>query len=287
LRRKGTRIYYFWTQDNAFIPSDVIEKLRGRPPDEILAIAHGIPTKPALSKFPKFDETVHVMEHNRLPWLIPAKEDTPELEFTRYHVIDPSGRKPWTMLWAAVDPAGRIYVYRDWPDEAAGAWGELNEKPEGKAGPAQQPNGFGIGDYVERIKMVEDGEEIFERLIDPRLGAALSVTKEGATSIITELEDAGMLCLAAPGLHVDHGLSLINDRLSYNQTAPISAMNTPRLFISDRCTNLIECIKNYTGAGGPDEVWKDFIDCLRYLLEHGADFVSKADLRQSGKSFSY
>jgi phage terminase large subunit-like protein len=287
LSRKSTRIYYFWTQDNPWIPPDTIDNLRGRPVEEILSVAHGIPTKPALSKFPKFDDTIHVIPHDSLPWLRPRKDDEPEMEFTRYHVIDPSGRKPWAMLWAAVDAAGKIYIYREYPDIGYGSWGEQSEKPEGKAGPAQKPNGFGIMDYVDMIKTAEDTEEMFERLIDPRLGAATTQAKEGATSIISELDEAGLTYLAAPGLHIDHGLSLINDRLSYDTNAPVSAMNSPHLFISDRCENLIECLKNYTGAGGNDEVWKDFIDCVRYLLENGADFVSRSDLQGQGRTFSY
>jgi hypothetical protein len=287
LNRAKTRIYYFWTQDNPFIPHDVLEKLRGRPVEEKLAVAHGIPTKPALSKFPKFDELVHVIEHGKLPWLAALKDGEKEREFTRYHVIDPSGRKPWAMLWVAVDPLGTVYVYREWPDMGYGSWGEQSEKAEGKPGPAQKPNGYGIMDYVEKIGQLEQDEVMFERLIDPRLGAALTPTKEGATTIITELERCGLTYLPAPGVHVDHGLQLITDRLGYDTEKEVGPLNSPRLFISDQCLNLIECLKNYTGTGGEQEVWKDFIDCLRYVLENGADFVSQANLQSQGKTFSY
>ena len=60
LSRSSTRIYYFWTQDNPFIPSDAIDAIRGRPEAEILSVAHGIPTKPTTGKFPRFDETVQI-----------------------------------------------------------------------------------------------------------------------------------------------------------------------------------------------------------------------------------
>jgi hypothetical protein len=282
LSRRGTRIYYFWTQDNPFIPRETVENLRGRPHEEILAIAHGIPTKPNKSKFPRFDETIHVIPHEKLPWL----QEGCTAEFTRYHIIDPSGSKPWAMLWIAVDAASKIYVYREWPDVGYGNWGEQGNTAEGKAGDAQKPNGWGINDYVEMIKNLEDGEFIFERLIDPRLGAAPTQAKEGATSIITELEDAGLTYLPAPGLNVEHGLQLISSRLTYDVTQPISSMNGPKLYVSDRCENTIECIKNYTGAGAT-EVWKDFIDCLRYALEHGADFISKVDMKDQSPTFSY
>jgi phage terminase large subunit-like protein len=282
LSRRGTRIYYFWTQDNPFIPRETVENLRGRPMEEILSIAHGIPTKPTRSKFPRFDEAVHVIAHEKLPWLQPDCG----VEFTRYHVIDPSGSKPWAMCWLAVDPAGKIYVYREWPDVGYGNWGEQGSTAEGKAGDAQKPNGWGINDYVELIKNCEEGEDIFERLIDPRLGAAPTQAKEGATSIITELEDAGLTYLPAPGLNVEHGLQLISSRLTYDNTQPITAMNAPKLYISNRCENTVECLKNYSGAGAT-EVWKDFIDCLRYALEQGCDFVAKNDEASRAPTFSY
>lgn len=287
LTRPGTRIYYFWTEDNPFIPYDTIEKMRGRPEAEVLAIAHGIPTRSATTKFPKFKEEVHVIAHERLPWELAEEAGDLQGEITRYHVIDPGGSKPWFMIWAAVDAADRVYIYREWPDAGYGPWGEPSEKAEGMPGPAQKPNGYGIQDYKELILNSEGGEEIFERLIDPRMGVASVHGQEGATNIITEMEDAGFVLHAAPGQKIDHGEGLINDRFSYNDNADIGPTNAPRMYISDRCPNVIEAIKNYTGCS-KNEVWKDPIDCMRYLLETGADFVSRADAGDSGRgTFSY
>ena len=288
LSRGSTRIYYYWTQDNPFIPNTSLDMLKGRPAEEILAIAHGIPTKPAMSKFPRFDETVHVMKHEELPWIKRGK-DEPQPELTRYLVIDPSGSKPWFMTWFAVDALERIFIYREWPDIAHGPWGEVGERVEGKVGPAQRPNGFGINDYVEIIKQAEaeNEETLFERYMDPRLGAATTQAKEGATSIMSELEDAGMSFIPAPGLHVDHGLQLINDALAWDSTKPLSILNSPKLVISDRCEQTIEALKNYTGAGGQGEVWKDPIDTIRYMMEAGANHVTKSDLSNDAKTFSY
>lgn len=287
ITRPGTRIYYFWTQDNPFIPHDTIEKMRGRPEAEVLAIAHGIPTRSSTTKFPKFKEEVHIIKHDQLPWekAQRAGKDLPEI--TLYHVIDPGGSKPWFMIWAAVDSSGRIFIYREWPDVGYGSWGEPSEKPEGSRGPAQKPNGFGIGDYVELIRNLEGGEDIFERIIDPRMGAAQTAGKEDSTSIISELEDAGLVLHAAPGQLIDHGISLINDRLAYNEEVEVSVTNSPRMFISDQCENLIECLKNYTGCSR-EEVWKDGVDCIRYLLETGADFIDKRETNQANReTFSY
>ena len=290
LTRNGTRIYYFWTEDNPFIPPETIERMRGRPEAEILAVAYGIPTRSATTKFPKFKEEVHVIKHEKLPWNIEStSEDYRKLsDFTVYHVVDPSGAKPWSMIWAAVDKDGSIYVYRDWPDLSYGNWGEVSEKTDGSPGQAMKPNGWGIYDYCDAIRSLEDEDkaEPFERIMDPRLGAARVQGKESATSIMSEMEVEGFVFMAAPGLDIDHGISLINDRFGYNEEKPVDAVNRPKMYISSNCENLIECIKNYTGSGRL-EVCKDFIDTLRYLLEAGADYIPKSAQQDTGSTWSY
>ena len=281
LSRSRTRLYFFWTEDQRFIPvDDFVESLKGRPADEIMARAYGIPTKSSQSPFPTFDETVHVVPHETLPFVL-----DPHYKVTRYHVVDPSGSKPWFMIWAAVD-AACCYIYREWPDIAYGEWAEAGEGPEGKAGPAQRPLAWGIRDYVDHIQQCEIGENVFERIIDPRLGAAPVQGKEGATSIITELDDMGLTMIPSPGLQIDHGLMLINSALKFNQAAPLSATNAPKLRISDRCQNTIFALKNFTNQGGKDEATKDPIDCLRYLLMTGADYVDQQEAKRA-RTWSY
>ena len=200
LSRASTHISYFWTEDNPFIPPETVETFKGRPENEILAVAYGIPTKSSTAKFPNFEESVHVIPHDSLPWIKAELEGAEAVRVTRYHIIDPSGSKPWSMIWCAVTLDSRVYVYRDWPDIGYGAWGELCENPEGRRGPAQKDNRFGITDYVEMVSACESGEEVFERLIDPRLAASSRPGQDGATSIQSELEDAGMTVTPAPGL---------------------------------------------------------------------------------------
>lgn len=290
LTRQGCRIYYLWTTDNPFVPADdFVKSLAGRPEPEVLARAHGIPTKANASPFPLFDEKVHIVKADALPWKRPQKRTTdgkllPEDQFTRYMAIDPAGAKSWFILWAAVDAANRVWVYREWP---AAVWGEPGDNDDGKAGPGMRPNGFGISDYVRTITALEDGERIFERYIDPRMSQAEMPTMDGSTNILTELNDAGMHILPAPGLQIDHGLSLINEKLSYNRDMPLSVTNTPHLFISEECQNLIDAIKNLPANANRNCVWKDPIDVLRYLLESGIEYVSEEMLRNDSRTFSY
>lgn len=280
LSRPSTIIYYFWTEDNLFIDtSDFRNKVLGRPRDEILARAYGIPTKSVASVFPGFDKTINVIPHENLPWL----KDS-EYKVTRYHVIDPAGSKNWFMLWLAVDAGGTWWVYREWPDYDD--WALPGNSIEGKAGPAQKGSKKGINDYVELIKNCEQDETIFERIIDPRLGAAEKQSADGATTIISELDDAGLTYIPAPGVEIENGLQLINGLLSYDEKKPISALNAPKLYISDRCTNLIYAMTEYTAKGGKDEATKDPIDCLRYLCVANCEYQD-TEKPDEGRTFSY
>lgn len=283
LSRSGMRLCYFWTEDNPFIPTkQFLKDLSSRPDDEKLARAHGIPTKAAMSKFPKFDESVHVID--KMPW---QDGDTEERkQYSRFMVVDPAGNKPWFMIWAAIDVTNKIFIYREWPDQSFGNWSEPGETPEGKAGAAQKPLGYGINDYVQVLKDVEGDDEITERLIDPRLSAAKTPGKDGATTLLTELEDSGLTFIPAPGIDIEDGIALINDRLGYDTTKPIGATNSPKLFISSSCLNLIDSMRNYSGYNR-EEVWKDPIDCVRYLLVSGACHADSSGTVDTGKTFSY
>lgn len=294
LSRPGCVIYYFHTADNAFIDTgDFIKKIVGRPRDEVLARAYGIPTKSVASVFPSFNKEVNVIPHDQLPWLKPTdkknKDGTPWVyPTTRYMAIDPGGSKNWFMLWVAVDAAGTWWVYREWPDDDD--WALPGNNVEGKPGPASKGRGLGIKDYVELIKGMEGGEEIFERYIDPRMGAAERQSQDGATTIISDLDDAGMTVIPAPGVDVENGLQLLNNLFSYNQDKPRDSINSPKIYISDRCQNFIYACSEYTSKGGSGEATKDPIDAARYLAVSNIEHFSMSKLtyrQQFGQTASY
>jgi len=199
----------------------------------------------------------------------------PAYAVTRYLVIDPAPVKPWTMIWVAVDRAGVHWVYREWPDISYGDWGEWGKNERSRGGPAQKPNGFGIKDYIDVIGQLENGEELYERLIDPRMGATSRQGKDGASTMIDDLCDGGMMVMPAPGLHEDEGLQALQNLLAWNTQKPQEALNRPHFMISDNCEQTIMCLQEYTGREGKDEAWKDFVDCCRYAAIAGLTFVDK------------
>jgi len=271
-------IHYFWTEDNPFIPQEGwMKKLEGRPVAERLARAYGVPQKSATTVFPKFGDH-NVVEHNLLPWMR-ADGLGDKYPMTRYMVIDGAGARNWFMVWVAVDAAGTWWVYDEWPDvPSCGEWAVPGPHAGGAIGPAQQSLGFGSQEYVELVKRLEKGVNIFERVIDPRFASTEKQLKFGTVTPMEELAELGLEVVPAPGVHEDAGIQLLNTLLSYDETKPVSLNNSPKFFVSERCQNLIFAMKEYTGTAGRAEPTKDPVDCVRYLavakIEH-VDLTSR------------
>lgn len=253
-KNRNASIHYFHSQDNPFGGYERIkETLAGRPREEILIRAYGVPVKSHATKFPRFNTAVNVVD----PKSIPTKD------VTRYQIIDPAGSKNWFMAWVAVDLSGTYWVYREWPGVDVGDWAEWKA---GKwlPGPGAKGQGMGIRDYVELIAAMEEGEEIYERIIDPRLGAAKYQGSDGSSSIIEDLAEEGIICIPAPGLEIEDGLQALISKMSWDTSKPLDSVNRPHFYISSECENIIHALAEYTGEQGLKEAWKDPVDVLRY-----------------------
>jgi hypothetical protein len=268
LSRGSTVIHYLWTEDNHFIDTrDFTEQIKSRPKDEIKARAYGIPTKAIGGVFTTFDKEVHVIKHEDLPWI-----KDPEYKVTHYMAIDPAGKKAWFAVWVAVDADDTWWVWGDDPD--IDDWALPGNTVEGKAGPAQRSLREGILDYVGAFLAREKDAActIYERYIDPRMGAAEKQTLEGATTIISDLDECDFTVIPAPGVDIDNGLMRIKGKLKWDETKPRSSLNAPHFYISDRCFNTIYALQEFTGRGGEHENTKDPIDCLRYLAVSNIEY---------------
>ena len=265
-KKRNASVHYFHSKDNPFGGYERIkETLVGRPREEILIRAYGVPVKSHATKFPKFNKEVNVVQPSEIP----------TANVTRYQIIDPAGAKNWFMAWIAVDASGTFWVYREWPGVDVGDWAEWKG---GKWTPGQgaKGQGFGIRDYMDLIAELEGDEKIFERLIDPRLGAAKYQSADGASSIIEDLNDAGMVCIPAPGLDIDDGLQALIGKMSWDTTRPADSVNRPHFYVSSECENIIQALSEYTGDGGLKEAWKDPVDVLRYAAIAGIDHVDES-----------
>jgi hypothetical protein len=134
-------------------------------------------------------------------------------------------------------------------------------------------------DYVDLIHELEGDEEIYTRIIDPRLGAAKYQAQDGSSSIIEDLAENDIICIPAPGLDIEDGLQALISKMSWDTSKPMDSLNRPRFYVSEECGNTITALSEYTGEGGLRECWKDVIDVLRYASIYGLDHVEASHLQ--------
>ena len=276
----SAKAFYFWTEDNPFIPHESVEALGKRSLDEVLQRAYGICSGLKGSPFRKLSPQVHFLDKYDIPFFKDRKA-----KVTHYQAIDPAGKKNWFWVYAGVMPSDDpelpyIYIWGEWPDISFGEWGMPSSKPHGKAGPAMDGLGVGLKGYKAIMDDVEGDTDIFERAIDKRFGNSTRTGREGETKLIDDLFSIGINCVTPSQKRVsgaeneiEIGVQLINNFLDYDESKPIDKDNRPHLYISNECENLKAALEQYTGEGGSKEVWKDPVDCLRILLEVGPRFV--------------
>jgi hypothetical protein len=284
--REKARVVYFHTADNPFGNPEAMEtELAGSNRERVLMRAYGVPTKAKLSMFPKFRDQVHIVPHDKIP-----------KDGTCFHFVDPGEGKTWAMLWVRFAPDGRCWIYREFPDQIsyiegvghAGAWAEPDGRLlDGRPGPAQKAcAGFTFSDYKRVIELAEkeDAAEPLERWMDSRYGNTPSMTEEGVKTLIDQCDEKmDMAFKATSGKAIIEGVSIINDMLGYDDTREVDATNSPKLYISERCQNLIFSLKTWTGADGKKSASKDFIDILRYIaLADGVGYQDPDALRVRG-----
>lgn len=272
---KGSaNVIWFHSILNRYSPFEQIKlALRGRGPYEIKIRAYGWAESLAGSQFPRFGEAN----------IIPA-DQIPQ-EGTNYMAVDPAGSRNWFMVWLRIDEHGNKFVYREWPDITMGEWALPSEKPDGRPGPAQkQGAGMGLTEIKEHILTLENGEEITERYIDPRAAGSPVINKEGGTTLLQLLDEepCPMYFTPAAGLRLEEGISIINDWFAYDQNQEISAINQPKLFISEECHNLMWCLREWTGLDNEKGASKDPIDALRYIAVMQPDYGGSDSYRAIG-----
>lgn len=255
---------------------------------------YGFARKLVRAMFPKFG-AVNILDDE-------AMEAALARGVTWYHLADPAGARNMYQAWVGVDRDGNHFINREWPDvEKYGEWAVPSpdaKRWDGAPGPAQPTLGLGVVDYkrlileLEGWKWTENGweetpetEEIFERIMDPRSGAAQTVAeRDGGASLMDRFEEEqldregrvegpSMIFVPAPGLPESEGINGnnegvqgINDLLAYDESRPITPLlNSPRLFIRWSCKSMIWAFLNYTGNDGAKAACKDPIDIARYM----------------------
>lgn len=301
--RTKAAIVWLHTEENPFNPrQNLINNVSGKPREQILIRAYGYCESTAVSAFPKFDKKIHLISRAKL------QEHLSKNEYTLYQSADPGGAKPWVIKYYAVDENNYTFLIYESPEfDKFGAWAEPPEKdspqPKWKRGAAHSAYmGASIISLKQMICEIEEKElpkilginapcEIYERFIDPRMGAMTVPNAENDTSFITLMEDeqtdkngvvigksfpftAAYSGASGQGKDpIEASIFIINDKLDFNQSLPISPQNSPKFFILDECQNSITSYLNFSLQNHRDCPLKDFIDPDRYFFNMDARHI--------------
>lgn len=212
------------------------------------------------------------------------------------------------MLWAGVDKLGRCFVFDESPRVTEGEWvSDDGQRGDGSRLYAGRGTNF-YKAYI-RAREREHGRAATRRKGDPRAFATQAAAAEGGKSlmelfadgpvkeevlevvdkpnrarlpfgvdrlVLTEedAEDAPMWIEPAKvRARIVFEVEVLNNLLAYDEAKTISVENEPRLYISDRCQNLIRAMLNWDPAQGENSPWKDPIDTLRYLFDEDLQFI--------------
>ena len=274
-------VVYLHSDENPFGGYERIAKdLRGRPEEEIMVRAYGMPVKSMTSLLPLFNTEVNVLSEvpNKYGRTFPDVSN--KSKYSCYQVVDPAGARNYVAIWAGVDRDGTVYIRREFPDrDTYGEWAVFGD-PKWRYGPAAKKMGYNVEGYVELFKEIEEelGIEVIERIGDSRYFAR---ENENNDDLFTAFYDYGMNFIPSDGRTEDMGITALDEWFSYNPNAEIDAANQPMCYIHKDCGNLIDSLINYNSNGKADEPLKDFFDVIRYLrmanAGEGPDHIDARD----------
>jgi len=111
---RDASVVYLHSDENPFGGYERIAKdLRGRPEEEILVRAYGVPVKSMTSLLPLFNTEVNVLsdkKENKYGMTFPDVSN--KERYTIYQVVDPAGARNHVSIWAAVDDLDNVYICR-------------------------------------------------------------------------------------------------------------------------------------------------------------------------------
>lgn len=305
-------------------PAELLNLYANEPADGKRMRFYGLATKAVTSKFPKFNRAVHAIPADQVPRrgtifyvMDPCSGRNWFMIWAR--VVDMPRGKTYFVYREWPSPGRYIPGVGD-----LGDWAVPGDKHDGEQGPAQRSLGWGLARYKGEILRLEgradweleqdktgepfrfdeddepehqdprprkrnlgwneEGEDVYERIMDSRYGALPSQNREGSTTLLEEMAKIGMEFVpASGGAYADeekvHWIALVNNLLDYDEPEhegdAIDPLRAPRLYISEECKNLLFALQNWTGEDGKTGACKDPIDVLKYLILADADDYSR------------
>jgi hypothetical protein len=294
------RVIFGWTHWNPFLAQGsrwnaacpkVFDKCVGLPKWKARVRMFGWIERIMGAKIGNFEPGVHVIPHDGIAKLLAEKKLTTRLG------ADPHTARSYAMVWIGTAADGTSYLFDESPRaDAEGEWVNANGEPgEGNTAHAHAGNCW----YKKHIREREraHGVPAESRWGDPRAFATAAGTAAGVRDLFNlfsedhtgEDADFGPMYFQPASLRLnaigETDYDLIVDMLRYDtaraeREGGLSAENRPRLFVSDRCRNVIRCWLNFDGdAHSP---YKDFVDATRYALAAPLYYLDPAASQMQG-----
>lgn len=231
--------------------------------DEKEARMHGRFKHLAGLVYKEFDPTVHI---------IPKARVKMNASWPTYFVTDPHDQKPHFGIWAKVDPFGTVYVTD-----------EIKFKGTFK----QYAHEVLMREMMSRELYGESMNVV--RILDPNKGNTPSAVN--GLTLVNEFANHGLYFTADVNDNIMTGHLAVSSRLGYNLKLPLSSTNHPKLyFVREATSECVRYIQRYTwsehkGASKdekgkkekPMEKFKDFPDCVRYLIMSNPMYYDNTD----------
>lgn len=252
---------------------DIVQMVSFYDKDELRARAEGMPAHLVGRIYPDFED--------KDPFVV-EDFDIPE-DWTVVNVIDPHDAIPFAITWAAIDKAGQIWVFKEFPFDDLDKYHSTN---------------LSIPDYARIIREVEGRRVAQVRIIDPFFGNK-RYANTGRT-VKDELADFGLDYDDGDTSGIELGHKAVREFLKYDKSFPVSPINHPRLHIFKSCRNHWRSMKRYkrkqVRSGEVkdkvfiDETYKHFCDNIRHLVmkkdlwSHPASNVDFSHLLAGGRA---
>lgn len=185
-------------------------------------------------------------------------------DWARACIVDPHDGIPFAISWAAIDKAGQVWIYNEFPFEDLEKLHSTN---------------MTIPDYARVIREIEGRSKMSLRLIDPYF-ANKRYSNTGLT-VKQELADLGLTFENGDTSGLDVGHKRVREFLKYMKDSPIRGTNHPTLHIFKSCRNhwrsMLRYKRKLCKSGEVkdkiqiDETYKHFCDNIRHLIMK-ADF---------------
>jgi len=226
----------------------------------------------------EWDSLVHVIE----PFDIPS-------HWTRFRGVDHGDKHPAACLFAAISPAGDLFIYRDWlrtgllASQVAKEVIEVSGNKRKKVGTYRNPKTDQMYDKYQE-QMIK--EHFAWTVFDAR--AFSHRTKDSGLTLSKLYKMAGLQVKQGSGKDSEHYVPIMKEWFGVDYEKPhfvTGEMGAPRIYVFNTCTDFIKTIKRWVWVErktkstarmvkeSPTKEDDDLMDCLKLILQNNPKYV--------------